>query len=200
MRAILCHVCWTWVFPSGTQCPECHHSLDWDEPDPPAAEMGALVGPVLVRLAAVRWERRRLPQTGWLWGTTNGLLFWPFLERQASGAWAETSLGNDRRGWSFFSRWRSTAALPAWSESAPTGSLQETGAALGERYYDTPGAALFRRDDLISLQLRGNTLTLSRTIGRTLKLSLLTPREATLQHWPLLAQEAPAWQALGRLR
>lgn len=200
MRAILCHVCWTWVFPSGTQCAECHHPLDWDEADPDPAEMGERLGRVLVRLAGVRWERRRLPQTGWLWGTTTGLLFWPFLERQPSGAWAETSFGNERRGWSLFPRWRSTVALPAWSEAAPTGTLQETGAALGERYFDTPGGALFLRDDLVGLQLRGKTLTLSRSIGRTLKLTLLTPRETTLQHWPLLTQADPAWLALGRLR
>ncbi len=186
MRVVLCHHCWTWVFPQGTQCGECKSVIALDEPDPAADELGRLLGTVSARLANVVWERPKLPSHAELWGTTTGLLYWPLLIQQPNGSIVPpANMSRPASPWSLFSLWRPTN--PARSVDTPLESwtpLPQTGTALGQSFLDAPGAAFFPRENVVKIACRSRSWTLHRTIGRALRL--------TVQ--PQVTPGAPSWK------
>jgi hypothetical protein len=186
MRVVLCHHCWTWVFPQGPACPECRLVITLDDPDPSAEEMSQRLGTSVVRLGEVGWQRPRLPSRGELWGTTAGLIYWPMLESLPNGSIIPFERVAERNvSWSVFSLWhrhetpcKTVSIDHAWT---PFPVAVE---ARGQRFLETPGAAFFPRENLVKIQCHGRVWTMFRTFGRTVRMAAFS----TATEWK------PAWQ------
>lgn len=203
MRVVLCHTCWTWVLPSSASCPECQQSLDLDEPDPPLTAVANRLGAVIGRLDAVDWLRKQLPVHGELWGTTTGLLFWPLLTKQPNGAWCEPYHRSPHRHWTWqtFCSWWQTSAEPATPFIADAADLKgESGIRIAERFFDAPGAAFFPREHLIRITLRRRRWTISRTLGRTVRMAALSSPHESRTAWRRFVQDDPNWRTLAAIK
>lgn len=79
MSTRLCQECSQWVWSRDDRCPECMDILV-DVPDSAEVTQRArsAIGRVLGRIGHVRIRRRRLPNDGVLYETTNGLFFLPY--------------------------------------------------------------------------------------------------------------------------
>uniref|UniRef100_A0A7C2JX11 Uncharacterized protein n=1 Tax=Schlesneria paludicola TaxID=360056 RepID=A0A7C2JX11_9PLAN len=194
MKIVLCQQCWAWVPSQGEQCPECHQALDLDVPDPSPAQLAERLGEAVCRIAAVQLDRRKLPQRGRLWGTTAGLLFLPELMVLADGSLADPLEAGDSGSWSWFGLWRRSNRRfsTSWEEDLPPAEPWDVAAA----FLDRPGAAFFAREEIVRLWNRGRTWTLQRTIGRTVKWTMLSPPEVWRPAWRQLFQTAAEWRCV----
>jgi hypothetical protein len=195
MKIVLCQQCWAWVPTQGEQCPECHHALDLETPDPSPAEMAEKLGEAVCRIAAVQFDRRKLPQTGRLWGTTAGLLFLPELTALADGSLADAQEVASSGTWNWWGLLRrpSPRRTQDWAgEFATAVEPFDVVAA----FLDRPGAAFFARQDMVRLWNRGRNWTLQRSIGRTVKWTMLSPPEVWRPAWRQLFQTAAEWRCV----
>jgi hypothetical protein len=181
VKIVTCHRCWAWVPAQGEQCPECHHALHLDEADPSPVAMTQRFGEPICRIAAIRIDRRHLPPIGSLWGTSEGLLFLPELMALADGSLADALQGESAAGWNLWSLWRRPNRGPRLTDESQ-GALADPVA----EFLDRPGAAFFAREEIVRLWNRGRNWTLQRSIGRTVRWTMLSPPE----HW------RPAWRQL----
>ncbi|HET6424805.1 MAG TPA: hypothetical protein VFG20_14040 [Planctomycetaceae bacterium] len=190
MRVVLCHHCWTWVFPQGPACPECKSVITLDEADPSADEMTARLGTTALRLGEVGWERPKLPPRGELWATSTGLCYWPLLSSQPNGSIVsfERVAARDH-SWSVFSLWRASPPVReiAATEDAST-PFPLSVETPSQGFLDVPGAAFFPRENLVKVVCRGRSWTLFRTIGRTVRFTA----------YSVATEWKPAWQTLLR--
>ena len=197
MRIVLCHNCWCWVPVDGDRCPDCHRTVDLGDPDPSPAELEEMFGPVICELGAVRCERRKLPSVGHFLGVAGGLLFLPDVSVLPNGA-LEGEDGPPERFWPL-SRW-----WPLWGSRVTAAPLRRAlcskvtdgHAGAGERFLNSPGAAFVPRDQLIRAALRGRVWTISRTLGRPLRLTALGNAEEARQAWHSLLSRDPVWRQL----
>lgn len=81
---LLCHACFTWVLPSGGDCPECGRRIRLGDPDPPRSTLEEILGDVLFLIGRVRVRRKLLPDRGLLYATTTGLFFLPNQQQDES--------------------------------------------------------------------------------------------------------------------
>lgn len=186
MRVVLCHHCWTWVFPNGPACPECRLAITLDEPDPSAEALSARLSGPAERLGEVGWDRPRLPARGELWGTTAGLIYWPLLESLPNGSIVPFEHVTARdHAWSIFSLWhRPEEPQPSVTADHPWTPFPTTPEMRGHRFLETPGAAFFPRENLVKIQCHRKSWTLFRTLGRTVRMTAYS----TATEWK------PAWQ------
>ena len=79
MSALLCQECTQWVWSRDDRCPNCTDTLV-EQPDTieVAERARGTVGHVVGRIGHVRVRRRRLPNDGVLYETSNGLFFLPY--------------------------------------------------------------------------------------------------------------------------
>ncbi len=84
MSLLLCHECFTWVRPVDGRCPQCLQPVEQAMPDPPLHVLQAEIGEVLHRIGEVKVRRRKLPDQGMLYATTNGLYFIPHLSERVT--------------------------------------------------------------------------------------------------------------------
>jgi hypothetical protein len=194
MRIVLCHHCWSWVPLEVEACPDCQQLVDLGEPDPLVTALDALFGQVAGRLATVRCERRQLPSLGALWGVGGGLLFLPELSQLPNGALAGPEEPTERF-------WPLPRLWPLWGRKTPSTTSRvanhsEPPSDLGERFLDSPGAVFVPRNHLIRAGLRGRTWTISRTVGRTQRFTILDSAEQARQAWRELLLRDPAWRPL----
>jgi len=193
MRIVLCHNCISWVPLDAELCPDCHRPLDLNEPDPTAADLDERLGEARWRLGTVRCERKQLPSQGLLLGTTGGLMFLPEVIALPNGALQGVE-GPVERFWPL-PRWWSL-----WGRRAPVvPQIREPYLELnrlGERFLSAPGALFVPREQLIRAALSGRTWTVSRTVGRTLRFTALSPAEEARQAWREMLSHDPAWRQL----
>lgn len=197
MRVVLCHHCWTWIFPQGIGCPECQQVVTLDDPDPALEELTERLGTSAVCLGEVRWERPKLPSRGELWGTSAGLIYWPYLVNLPNGSivpWEPSP--PQESSWSVFSLWHRTetrenpAATPAdWNEF-PTEAAE-----CGTGFLNAPGAAFLARDQLARIQCRGRHWTIHRTTGRAVRFTAIAAATAWKPVWQSFLQQ-DAWRHL----
>lgn len=76
-QLLLCHACFTWVFPRNDDCPECGRQIKLGDPDPPRSTLQEILGSVLFPIGRIRVRRKHLPEHGLLYATTMGLFFLP---------------------------------------------------------------------------------------------------------------------------
>lgn len=199
MRLVICHSCWNWVTPSGNTCPECHQVLDITRPDPTPAELAAIFGESIARLATVRLERRKLPSWGSLVGTTTGLLFVPFLQARADGGLAAPNGGpRGWQNWTLWNFWRKPA-FPAGRVLAELGhaSLQASaGPDVVELFLDSPGSLFIPREQLLRLHVRGQRWSVARSRGSITQMQVLSPPDEWRPAWRQLTAATPAWQSI----
>lgn len=195
MRVVLCHHCWTWVFFQGAACPDCHHLLSLDEPDPAAEEMAERLGTVIVRLGEVAWDRPQLPTQGEIWGTTTGLIYWPLLSHWPNGSIVPFERRPIRdSSWSLLSLWKSPSTTPQNSLSIDSEiSLPVDSNSLGESFLNVPGAAFFPRANLVKVQCRGQNWMLFRTSGRSVRMRCHSPPAEWKPVWHSFLQQ-DAWR------
>jgi hypothetical protein len=181
MRIVICHNCWSWVPLEGTRCPDCHRDIDLNEADPSPDELSALFGQPRWPLGRVRCERKPLPSVGWWLGATGGLMFLPELTALPNGALdadelPAAGLWQMPRWWPFWTVRRSGRAptAPSWPLD-----VEE----LSQRFLKSPGAVFVPHRQLIRAALRGRTWTVSRTVGRTLRLTALSPADEIRHAW-----------------
>ncbi|MDZ4687076.1 MAG: hypothetical protein SH850_18525 [Planctomycetaceae bacterium] len=194
MKIVTCHRCWAWVPAQGEQCPECQHALNLNEADPSPAELTQRFGALVCRIAAVQIERRHLPQVGTLWGTSEGLLFVPELMTLADGSLADALEDGSSSGWNWWRLWRrpSQRRPTDWSDGRETTELVDIVA----EFLNHPGAVFFARQEIVRLWNRGRTWTLQRSIGRTVKWTMLSPPEQWRPAWRQLFQTADEWRCV----
>lgn len=192
MKIVTCHRCWAWVPAQGDECPECHSPLPLDEADPTRAEMQLRFGAVICRLGAIQFDRRHLPTTGGLWGTTEGLLFLPELMTLADGSLADTLDGGAASNWSWWPLRRKSSRRAATIEVTHSPELSDP---VGE-FLDRPGAAFYAREEIVRLWNRGRNWTLQRSVGRTLRWTMLTPAELWRPAWRQLFHTADEWRCV----
>lgn len=202
MRVVLCHHCWTWVFPNVAHCPECKRVIALDEPDPTAEELGQRFGTALMCLGDVIWERPKLPSRGVFWGTTTGLLYWPLLVHQPNGSIVplETAATRSSTWTSLFSLWRRTEAEPEQmppQDEEPV-SLPAEGELLGQSFLDTPGAAFFPRENVVRVTRRGRSWMIHRTIGRPLRLTVRSNPTTDKPAWKTFFQQ-DNWRLISKV-
>ncbi len=200
MRLVICHSCWTWMTPTGTSCSECHHFVDVTQPDPSNARLQEVFGRFVSRVATVRVERRELPATGSLVGTTQGLLFVPFLETLPDGG---IHAPYDERGrgsvWSLWRFWQQPQ-LPGRRFAAGSQVLTDAPEPdLVQAFLDSPGALFVARDQLLRLHLRGRCWSLARAQGPVLRITFLSPDEEWKPAWRQLSAVTPEWRALAAI-
>ncbi len=194
MRVVLCHHCWTWVFPSGVQCPECKRAIALDEPDPSAEELGQRLGTATQCLGDVIWERPKLPTHGEFWGTTAGLLYWPLLTHQPNGSIVPPEISSRSNSWSLLSLWRRSD--DAHLDRLPReefAMLPTAGEPLGQSFLDTPGAAFLPREHLVKITCRGRTWHIHRTVGRALRFMVPVAVPSGKPAWRAFFQQ-DAWR------
>lgn len=197
MRIVLCHNCWSWVSLDADQCPDCHRPVDLSEPDPAVIELEEFFGPVICRLGRVRCERRKLPFVGELLGVGGGLMFLPHISSLPNGA-----LGSDESPPEPF--WQISRWWPLWGGRAAAVSIHPEwiiapaveNASVAEQFLNAPGAMFVPREQLIRAALRGRVWTISRTLGRTLRLTALDSADEARLAWRTLLSRDPAWRAL----
>ncbi len=81
MTLLLCPECCQWREPVEGRCSVCAGSLDLAIPDPSLETIAEEIGDLQGLLGEADVPRGDLPQRGWLWATTNGLLFVPCESR-----------------------------------------------------------------------------------------------------------------------
>lgn len=197
MRLLLCHHCWSWVAPSGVNCPDCHHLADITQPDPQAAQLACEFGDYVVRLSMIRVETRQLPAVGSLLGTTRGLMYLPFLEALEDGGLR--SLADFARQRSLWSRWRfwQTPQFPAGRLLAAAAEVSLPDEPdLVQRFLDAPGSWFVPRDCLLRIHVRGKNWALTRTRGPVLRFQMLSTPEEWRPAWRQLLAASPEWQRL----
>jgi hypothetical protein len=191
VKIVTCHRCWAWVPAKGEQCPECHHGLVLEEADPAPEELARRFGEVVCRIGPIEFERRSLPASGTLWGTTEGLLFLPELMTLADGSLADALDDDSSRGWNWWGLWRRPSRRPSAkddvSSEIPDPAME---------FLNRPGAAFFARDEMVRLWNRGRTWSLQRSIGRTVKWTMLTPPEQWRPAWRQLFHTADEWRCV----
>lgn len=203
MRFVLCHSCWSWVTSSDARCENCRAAVLLEEPDPQLEALETRLGGNPLRLALVRVERSRLPAVGTLLGTTTGLLFLPYLTQQPSGAVTGVGDAEPRSwfrptGWTLWGLWQQSAE-PAEriTAAAPAGDVCGS---LAEQFLNSPGAVFYPLESLIRVAIRGGTWTISRTVGRTVQLSVLQPADDWQAAWRQLSASSPSWRHVGAAR
>lgn len=77
MALLLCHDCFTWIEPRNDRCPDCECAVESSTPDPSTFELQETIGGIVNALGQVVVARRRVPNRGILYQTTNGLVFIP---------------------------------------------------------------------------------------------------------------------------
>ena len=77
MSYLLCHDCYTWVEPVGDRCPQCEQLIDPEAADPPLGTLAGVIGDLQHLIGEARVLRSKLPRTGLLYATAQGLLFVP---------------------------------------------------------------------------------------------------------------------------
>jgi hypothetical protein len=194
MRIVLCHNCWSWVQLEGDQCPDCHRAMDLSEPDPSSAELDALLGSLVCRLAKVRCDRRKLPSVGELVAVTEGLLFLPEVTPLPNGA-LEAEEHPSSSFWPISNWWSNWGRrLPAVDPPRPDVLIDA--APLAEQFLNAPGAVFVPRRHLIRAALRGRVWTISRSVGRTLRFTATDPAEDARRSWQSMLTRDPAWRKL----
>ncbi|MDP1798777.1 MAG: hypothetical protein Q8K78_14885 [Planctomycetaceae bacterium] len=195
MRVVLCHHCWTWVFPQGTHCPECKHAIALDTPDPTIDELSQRLGTATMRLSPVGWDRPKLPSRGELWGTTTGLLYWPLLTPQPNGSIVSAEASSrSSMSWSLFSLWCRADGAHEMTGSEEWMPLPDAGQSLGQSFLDAPGAAFIPRENVVKITCRGRYWTIHRTIGRALRFGVPSPSsQGTPTGWRSFFQQ-DAWR------
>ncbi len=173
------------------------HVIALDDPDPPIDDFNTQLGTPAVRLGAVEWKRPKLPARGELWGTSTGLIYWPFLVDLPNGSivpWESPS--PPEHHWSVLSLWRRTemdhtpvAEEPSW-RMFPT-----TSAELGESFLNAPGAAFLSREKLARIQCRGRYWTIHRTVGRAVRFATISASTAWKPAWQTFLRQ-DAWRHL----
>lgn len=192
MKIVACHRCWAWVPAQGEQCPECHHALPMEEADPLPSEMTQRFGAMVCRIGAIQIDRRHLPTTGTLWGTTEGLLFLPELMTLADGSLADVLDDDSASGWKWWSLWRRPPKRRRSVEQEVSGDCPDP---VGE-FLDRPGAVFFARDEIVRLWNRSRNWTLQRSVGRTVHWTMLSPPDQWRPAWQQLFHTADEWRCV----
>lgn len=198
LRYLLCHTCWTWVAPSGLTCPLCHVMIDITQRDPDADELSRIFGQFVVRIATVHLEHSQLPNHGSLLGTSQGLLFLPFLRTLADGAFqAVTRPGPQWRGWWSwpFSSVRAFPVRRLIDRGETTAAIADE-ADLASLFLNAPGSQFVSCEQTSRLHVRGQQLSIARTRGPQWRCRLLSPPEEWRPAWRQLGDQTPLWRVL----
>ena len=199
MRVVLCHHCWTWEFFQGAACPDCHHLLSLDDPDPTAEELSQRLGTVVMRLGEVAWERDKLPTHGEVWGTTTGLIYWPLLSLLPNGSIVPTErVRVQEMSWSLMSLWKSRSSqIQTTQDEQQHVSFPADREEMGQSFLNTPGAAFFSRENLVKVQCRGRNWMLFRTPGRSVRMKCVSSPAEWKPAWHAFLQQ-DTWRQLSR--
>jgi len=192
MRIVACHTCWSWVVPQGGACPDCLFPVDPLAPDPAPPILQHTFGEFVTRLSVVRIERPLLPGWGALIGTTEGLLFLPFLTSQSDGALVPLQ---DESRWSMWQFWRSPtpSRFPVPDDPLP-GDCDVV-----HEFFEAPGSLFIPRSHLVRFQLRSRQWAIARSLGNVVKFTPLSPPEEWQPAWRRLIADHAGWRTFVNL-
>jgi hypothetical protein len=198
MLLALCHRCWTWMEPKQDRCVECGQPVNLHEPDPDAAALRMLIGDPLLVIAEVTISRPKLPAGGVLSAYSEGLLFLPDVRILPSGGIVAVFPGEPTSTaplsgfWNLFSRRTRTVG----DDRTPADRALLATASAAERFLDSPGAMLIRRETISRIQQRGRVLRVERKPGRTAAFRIESPLPSVVENLNSLRQ-ATGWDKIG---
>ena len=180
MSFLLCHECYAWVEPRGDRCSHCGQIVDPEATDPPLSTLAAAIGDLRHLVGEIRVRRKRLPELGLLYATSQGLLFVPHrtvyamqtVEGQGAGAslfWTlATAVWSPLMLVAPFVRTRRTQeqAVPV---ADPQYLEPDDSSRLPELLMEDPGVFYIPRRTIRSLRRRRHTWTVERALATPLK-------------------------------
>lgn len=198
MRLVICHACWRWIYHLGTQCPHCHSEVHLHEPDPVPAQMARIFGEFVARLAVAQVEKATLPSVGSVLGTTEGLLFIPFLQTRDDGSLTAARREGLRRSnwWTWLLR-KEIPPSPQWGQPQGTSSRADAEEIdLASLFLNAPGAWFIDRRSLRRQAIQGQHWTVTRSLGATVTLQVLSSPEEWRSAWRQLVAAGHDWGSL----